>query len=237
MPATEERQRRCSSATECRTIFLSASLIERGREFWWDELERIVLDHKGETLRVCGREIALGEPEAGDFEWQQAAPPATARQLAYKEIWSVLYGQPPAKLDEAMAQLREQAQAPEEPRESHRPMTADEIRAVRSELVSFGSHALTHASLPRLSPGEQAREIDESVSRCEALTGARPRSFAYPYGDHSPDLEPLVEQAGFLCACRADGWFVTRKANRFALPRLFVSNSDSAHLALMLGRP
>jgi len=219
------------------TIFLSASLIERGREFWWDELEQIVLGHDGETLRLKGREITLGEKQAGDSDWRPGSPPATARQLAYKEIWSLLYGQPAAKLEEAMAQLREQAQVPEAPRESHRPMTPEEIRATRSETISFGSHALSHASLPRLSPEEQAREINESVLRCEALAGTRPRTFAYPYGDHSSELEPLVEQAGFLCACRADGWFVTRKTNRFALPRFFVRNSDADQLALMLGRP
>lgn len=219
------------------TIFLSASLIERGGEFWWDELERIVLDHKGDSLRVRGREITLGERASRDSDWQAGTPPATPRQLAYKEIWSLLYGQPAAELDEAMAQLREQARVPEEPRESHRPLTPAQIRGIRSDLVSFGSHALSHASLPELGPDEQAREIKESVSRCEAVTGTRPHSFAYPYGNHAPQLEPLVEQAGFVCACKADGWFVTRRTNRFALPRLFVRNSGAEQLAMMLGRP
>ena len=39
------------------------------------------------------------------------------------------------------------------------------------------------------------------------------------------------------CACKADGWFVTRNTNRFELPRIFVGNWESARLARQLGRP
>ena len=135
-----------------------------------------------------------------------------------------------------MEQLREQAQAPGRPRKSHRPMNRDELAAIRSGLVDFGSHSLSHASLPLLGPREKAREIRESLSRCAELTGTEPRSFAYPYGDFDPESARIVAQAGFQCACRADGWFVGRKTSRFALPRIFVGNWDSARLALQLCR-
>jgi peptidoglycan/xylan/chitin deacetylase (PgdA/CDA1 family) len=219
------------------TIFISPELVERGREFWWDELERIILGHRDDTVRLYGRDIQLGEPRNDDRHWQSGEPPRTPRQQAYREIWSILHGKPPTELEDGMAQLREQADLPDSPRSSHRPLCKEEIRAIPPDLVAFGSHALTHPSLPRLAPPEQAREIDQSVSRCEELTGVRPISFAYPYGDHEPGLEPLVERAGFLCACKADGWFVTRKTNRFALPRIAAGNSGPGQLALLLGRP
>jgi peptidoglycan/xylan/chitin deacetylase (PgdA/CDA1 family) len=96
---------------------------------------------------------------------------------------------------------------------------------------------MSHPSLPTLSLQEQSREIEGSVSACEALTGEPPRTFAYPYGDHEPSLEPLVKRAGFVCACLADGWFVTANSNPFALPRIFAGNWDARQLALRLGRP
>ena len=34
------------------TVFLPAELIERGREFWWDELARIVLTFRGKKFRL-----------------------------------------------------------------------------------------------------------------------------------------------------------------------------------------
>ena len=116
-------------------------------------------------------------------------------------------------------------------------MNRDELAAIRSGLVDFGSHSLSHASLPLLGPREKAREIRESLARCAELTGTEPRSFAYPYGDFDPESARIVAQAGFQCACRADGWFVGRKTSRFALPRIFVGNWDSARLAQQLGRP
>lgn len=218
------------------TIFISPALIERGEEFWWDELERIVLSHKGETLRVDGVETALGERSDSDPDWP-GGEPRTPRQRAYKTIWSRLYGQATAEIESAVAALREQAGLSAKPRPSHRPLTAAEIRALGSGVVSFGSHTLTHPSLPRLERAEQELEIEGSVARCQELTGVRPATFAYPYGDHDPSLEPIVEKAGFACACRADGWFVTRKSSAYALPRIFVGNSPAAQLALRLGRP
>lgn len=219
------------------TIFIAPELIVRGREFWWDELARIVLAHPGNVLRIDAQEVDAGERQDGDEDWALDEPPRTPRQTAYRALWSLLYERSPTDLERGMDQLREQAGIPAAQRESHRLLTAGEIRAVASDVVQFGSHALTHPSLPKLNPEQRADEIKGSVAQCEALTGTRPWSFAYPYGDHEPELERLVEEAGFGCACKATGWFVNAGANRFALPRIFVGNWDSARLARELGRP
>jgi peptidoglycan/xylan/chitin deacetylase (PgdA/CDA1 family) len=219
------------------TIFLPAELIGRGGEFWWDELERIVLGYSGETLRLDGHRIELGETSPGDRSWTAGAPPATSRQSAYRRLWSLLYERAPSEFERGIEELREQAQLSDGARKSHRPMTPAEVAAVRSDFVEFGSHAMRHASLPRLGQEEKAREIGESVARCAELTGSLPQSFAYPYGDFDRESVRLVAQAGFVCACRADGSFVRRGSDRFAIPRLFVGNWDSDRLARQLGRP
>ena len=162
------------------TIFLPAELIELGREFWWDELEGIVLGHSGDALRLNGHRIELGERSAADVRWLPAQPPGTPRQTAYHRLWSSLYERTPSELDCGMDELREQAQLPDSPRKSHRPMTPGELAAIRSDFMEFGSHSMRHASLPLLSREEKAREIGDSVIRCAELTGLAPRSFAYP---------------------------------------------------------
>jgi peptidoglycan/xylan/chitin deacetylase (PgdA/CDA1 family)/glycosyltransferase involved in cell wall biosynthesis len=219
------------------TIFLPAELIERGREFWWDELERIVLGHSGETLKLNGDRVPLGESSPDDRDWTPAQPPGTPRQAAYHRLWSILYERAPSDLDRAMEELRQQAGLPGSPRKSHRPMSSDEIAGIHSDFVEFGSHSMRHASLPHLSHEEKAREIGESIGRCAELTGREPRTFAYPYGDFDRESARLVAEAGFECACLADGWFVGRRTDPFALPRIFVGNWDSARLARQLGRP
>ena len=146
------------------------------------------------------------------------------------------FGKRPGEIDELFERWREQGQVSNVPRDTHRSMTR---RGPNGEFgpLEFGSHALTHLSLPQLDPAERARQIFESIEACAELSGTRPRAFAYPYGDYDADLRQLIEEAGYLCACRADGSFVRRDTDRFALPRIFVGDWDFAKLARQLGRP
>jgi hypothetical protein len=183
-----------------------------------------------------GLNVRIGEAQAGDDHWVFGEPPQTARQRAYHRLYVHLYALRPAKLEAGMAELRLQADIPEAPRPSHRPLIPEEVRALSSNLIEFGSHALTHPSLPLLTADEKAREINEGRQRCSDLTGVLTRSFAYPYGDLDAESRQLVETAGFDCACRADGWFVRARADPFALPRIHVGNWSSDKLAKLLGR-
>ena len=218
------------------TIYLPTDLIERGREFWWDDLERIILGHEGQVLTLAGQEVDVGELQPDDHIWRPRTPPRTPRQSAYREIWSALYHMNPSDQQRALKELRAQASTPEAARDSHRPLTVQEIRAIRSKVVQFGAHSLSHAALPALRSEAKSREIVQSLARCEEICGARPLSFAYPYGSMDEESEELVRQAGFRFACKADGWSVTRKSNAFARPRMLVGNWQPAQLARQLGR-
>lgn len=217
------------------TIFVPAALIGAGREFWWDELQRLVLETDHDLLRLDGREFPIGRKDDRDRDWPQGEEPQTERQKAYAGLWSSLHAMAPGERDALMEQLRSQANVSAEPRPTHRPMTAEEIGSDRSRLIDFGSHAMTHASLPALSPAAKEAEIHGSMERCAALTGVRPRAFAYPYGDLDAQSERLVEEAGFACACSTEGAFVTSRSRPFALPRIWIGDWDARRLARLLG--
>jgi peptidoglycan/xylan/chitin deacetylase (PgdA/CDA1 family) len=217
------------------TIFVPAELIERGQEFWWDDLERMVLGHTGDVLQDGAEQVAVGEPEAGDRHWLPDDAPRTPRQHTFHSLWSQLREKAPADLSAAMERLREQTGTPAKPRPSHRPMTAEEVQSVRSPTIAIGSHSLTHPSLPRLRPAEKRHEIVDSVARCEALSGATPQTLAYPYGDFDAESEQLAEDVGFACACTTEHAFVSQRTRAFALPRLQVGDWDAGRLARMLG--
>lgn len=213
------------------TMFLPAELIERGREFWWDELAQIVLDFGGRSLRLNGEQIAMSARNDRDHVWPPNRPPTTSRQKLFHSLWVKLRTLPPAKLDAAMDELRRQG--PTNTRDAYRPLGPKELRAA-SSAIEFGSHALTHPSLPLLDAKEKRREISDSYSRCKALTGKPPAAFAYPYGDFDAESIGLVEQAGFVCACTTMAGFVGRRSHAFALPRLQVGNWDAGRLSDML---
>jgi peptidoglycan/xylan/chitin deacetylase (PgdA/CDA1 family) len=136
-------------------------------------------------------------------------------------------------LAQALAQMKQQTGI-SRPRETHRMMRPEEIRAVQSELITIGSHTLEHASLIDLDSDAKAAEIVGSVGRCEALTGKRPEALAYPYGDYDAECERLAEQAGFTCACTTEPCSVGQATRPFALPRLQVGDWSSARLAAAL---
>ncbi len=211
------------------TIFLPVELIRSGRLFWWDELQHIVLDHRGSILRLAGDLIELGPSEQRDRLWPPEAEQRTPRQRSFHALWSRLQPYPPADLARMMDELRSQA-APAPAADPHRLMTAGEARAIASDTIEFGSHAMTHPSLPNLSPAEKKREILDSVAACEALTGATPRTFAYPFGEYDPRSEALVEQAGFACACTTERRAVSASDRLVALPRVQVTNGNAWHL-------
>ena len=217
------------------TIFVPAELIERGQEFWWDDLERLALGHRGAVLQDNGEEIALGEPDPRDRHWLPHQEPATPRQRAFHTLWSRIRERPPSVLAASMRHLHDQAEVPAEPRPSHRPMTAEEVKSIRSELIDIGAHSLTHPSLPRLDPAEKRHEIVDSVARCAAISGVTPRTMAYPYGDFDAESESLAEDAGFLCACTTEHGFVRLQTRPFAMPRRQVQDWDTDRFAQLLG--
>jgi peptidoglycan/xylan/chitin deacetylase (PgdA/CDA1 family) len=118
-----------------------------------------------------------------------------------------------------------------------RLMTPDEARSIRSSLISFGSHGLTHADLPGLSSEAKMREIGGSVAACQAITGEKPRSYAYAYGEFDRESERLVEECRFECACATGHRLVSQTDSPFALPRIHVWNRDSIWLRRQLASP
>ena len=212
------------------TVFIAPDLVGGHREFWWDELQRMVIECDGATLEVEGKTVELGVRHDDDGTWLPARPAATDRQRAFKHIWAKLSVLPPERIERVMTNLRDQAKLDPEPRETHRLMTAEEMRELDAATISFGSHSLAHASLPSLPSREKVRHILQSLERCEAITGRRPLSFAYPFGQHDDEAEALVEHAGFECACTTEQAAVGLVSEGFALPRLHVGNWSAAQL-------
>jgi peptidoglycan/xylan/chitin deacetylase (PgdA/CDA1 family) len=215
------------------TIFIPVELIERRRAFWWDELQQIVLGHDGGHLTLLGEQVSLGSNSACDRSWYPQARPKTPRQAAFQQIWAALREKPPAQLDEAMESLRTQSGA-DSTFDIPRPMSPAKVRKVASRNIAFGSHALTHPWLTSLGRGEKEREIGDSIERCESLTGTRPISFAYPYGNFDPESERIVEAAGFGCACGTSGTTANATSRLYSLPRIQIGDWSAAQLAKAL---
>lgn len=216
------------------TVFIAVELAERGGSFWWHELQRIVLRSDRETLRVDGESVPLGARASSDNYWKPGASPRTDRQRAFARIWALLRPKRPREIEAAMAELRRETDLGGGGGPLPRPMSPEEVRSIRGSFVEFGCHALTHPWLPTLSSSARRREIGESRSRLEALTGMQAAAFAYPFGAYDQESERLVEQFGYVCAVTTEQRSVASSSSRFRLGRVGVGNWPGRQLGRKL---
>jgi len=198
------------------TVFITTGYVGGQREFWWDELDRLLLQ-PGElpgTLRVTidGRVETVHLDDSKRYAPTDALlhrrwrayddEPPGPRQSAYLRLWERLVTQPAPEQRRILRELARQAGAAETPRPSHRVMTAGEVAALASSpLIEIGVHTVTHPALPGQTIAAQEDEILSSKSDLEALVGVRMRSFSYPHGRYTPESVDLVRGAGFEYAC------------------------------------
>ncbi|MGL6416052.1 polysaccharide deacetylase family protein [Aeromonas veronii] len=80
-------------------------------------------------------------------------------------------------------------------------MSGEQVKALAaSGHVEIGGHTLTHPRLSKLTPEQQAHEIQENKRQLEAILGYPLLSFAYPYGDLNESAKEQAIAAGYRFA-------------------------------------
>ncbi|MFM5657900.1 polysaccharide deacetylase family protein [Aeromonas veronii] len=80
-------------------------------------------------------------------------------------------------------------------------MSGEQVKALAASChVEIGGHTLTHPRLSKLTPEQQAHEIQENKRQLEALLGHPLLSFAYPYGDLNDSAKEQAIAAGYRFA-------------------------------------
>jgi GT2 family glycosyltransferase/peptidoglycan/xylan/chitin deacetylase (PgdA/CDA1 family) len=79
-------------------------------------------------------------------------------------------------------------------------LTAAQIAELQRHGVRFGSHTLTHPSLPDLDDRQLQREVADSRHQLEDLLGEQVNTFAYPFGYLNQRVRAAVIEAGYKLA-------------------------------------
>jgi peptidoglycan/xylan/chitin deacetylase (PgdA/CDA1 family) len=235
------------------TVFVASGFIGRRREFWWDELDRLVLQPgvlpERVQLNVDGKTYHWELGETADYTeeefrshrgWKAWNEGKTPRHQLYTSLYDLLRPLSAGDRRKKLGEVREwRVDAPGR-RPWHRPLSAGEIGALRQGgLVEVGAHTVNHPLLSDLPPRRQRREIEESKVSLEQILGHPVRSFSYPYGkprDYTAKTVDLVRRAGFACACSTSVDVVRRSSDPFQLPRVWVRNTSGEKLAKQLGK-
>lgn len=69
---------------------------------------------------------------------------------------------------------------------------------LKSGLVEFGAHSMSHAGLAKLSPEEIREEIGGSKRALEAFLKRPVVSFAYPFGSVNEDIKNITAREGYI---------------------------------------
>ena len=170
------------------TVFVTTGTLESEREFWWDDLERALLQPARLpttlSLRIGGATHcwALGEGADVDVSadpahrhwraWDDSAP--TARHRVYRSVYQLLYSLPEGERREAQDEILAWAGVPSVPaRASHRALVRQElIDLAAGELIDVGAHGDTLAALGvRFGPAERDSAQQDSAGRNPGAPG------------------------------------------------------------------
>jgi peptidoglycan/xylan/chitin deacetylase (PgdA/CDA1 family) len=227
------------------TVFVSTGYLGKQQEFWWDELDRILLT-PGKlppqlSLTIDGNRCEWELGAATDYSqsaYQQdrycrawEAQP-DSRLFLYYSIWQALRNLVEIDRQQALAKIATWAKADSQPRASYLPLSVAELVSLGTgELVEIGAHTVVHPFLSAQPLAVQQAEIDRSKLELEQILHRPVQSFSYPFGNRSAETIELVRASGFNCACSTQPDIVWRQSNCFDLPRFGVENWNGREFA------
>jgi len=224
------------------TVFVTAGHVGNRREFWWDELDRILLQPgalpEQLQLSVQGRVHRWRLDGAAAYDQQmyesyrdwhiERMDDPTPRHALYRAIYFLLHDLAPEEREPILDEMRRWARVSDEGRTLHRTLAPDElVKLSASAAIDIGAHTVTHPVLPAQPACVQRREIVQSKARLEEILRKPINGFAYPHGAGTPETAGIVRDAGFEYACSTAVDVVRRNPDLFTLPRLGVRDWDA----------
>jgi len=228
------------------TVFVTSGYIGSDREFWWDDLERLLLLPEQLPNRL---ELTIGGRNrkwdlTGDVEYTTGQRSSTRsdpwnvtmasdpgpRYTIYRDLHRILNVLPCGQQETILSAITQWAGVSRTGRAPYRALTAGELKQLaRGGLVEIGAHTVTHARLSAQTASIQKGEIARSKESLEEILGREVRSFSYPFGqneDFNSNCVEFIKGAGFTAACTNYGSTLTRSADPYCLPRAMVRDWD-----------
>jgi peptidoglycan/xylan/chitin deacetylase (PgdA/CDA1 family) len=199
------------------TIFIAKGLVERTHTIWWETLTALLRKQDRLSFDFGNGMEAVSVATAGD------------KQRVFARFASYIH-----RNDEtaAVAAIDGLARAHGvDPLEivEHLVMGAPELNLVdASPLASLGAHTVSHRAVARLSDAEVRDEMSVSTDYVEAISGHRPKAFAYPYGTREAVTQQqaaIARDVGFAIAVTTQPGVIEQGSlgNATYLPRLSIN--------------
>jgi peptidoglycan/xylan/chitin deacetylase (PgdA/CDA1 family) len=201
------------------TVFMCTGYI--GKEFWWDELEHLVLSSRADPcalrLRV-GRVHFTWDPAQGNSEMDNLQ----VHRKFHRALYHFLLSLDVEDQNHAMRLIRSWSEVSSPGVSTPRALSeAELLRLVDGGLIELGAHTRHHPMLPQLSCERQKEEIRSSKRDLEVLVGKKIAGFSYPNGRATVDAKRLVQELGFTYACTSQHDVVRPGRDLYGLTRFW----------------
>lgn len=196
------------------TVYVATGLVDRAAPLWWMIVEQVVQQQESVALSTDG-EIAY-VPSRGTGEKREA--------FARIHRWLVSIDEDRQR--EAVKDLAWRYGVDAQAMADAEMMSWEEVKALAADpLVTIGAHTVGHYALAKLPLPRARAEVRDGARVLEAVTGQKPRHFAYPYGypgAAGPREFALLAELGFATAVTTRPGVLTGKSasNWTAWPRI-----------------
>ena len=223
------------------TVFVATGQVGKEREFWWDELERILLQpgKLPETLsiNINGKAFEWDLNKTANYKDDSCVGDTSGitgcsnNYNLYRSLYFTIHQllQPLTEIEQYKVIDRLLIWAGYKPlrRSTYRTLSNKELLTLSSgELIEVGAHTVTHPFFETLPVSLQYTEVQESKSILEEKIGKRVTNFAYPYGVYTQETVEIVRKSGFDSACSTINDTIWRGSDIFQLPRVFIEDCN-----------
>ena len=193
------------------TVFVSSGNIGTDKEFWWDELERIIFyNNKDEYyFKANGECLPLSTYEEKEKACQRI-------RLYIKKLL-------PEAREDFLKKMMSELEAERLPRTINRTVNEKGLRVLASSpYITIGGHTVTHNMLSAESPERQEWEIRTSKSKIEEIIDDEIKVFSYPFGGFDDINEYSIEsvrKAGYKRAATTFVGLAGKETEPYIIPR------------------
>ncbi len=216
------------------TVFVSSGYIDKDEEFWWDELERIILLSQSIpnklSLKIGDNVYEWNIIQGEEYEnWNVAKKYLPNSKFSlYLDLHKLLRPIKKENRDNILNDLRKQLKIEKKSRPCYRVVSSIELNNLCSDgLIEIGSHTVTHPVLSDQDENIQNFEIFRSKKDIEKHLQKKVQTFSYPFGgkgDIGNGTVSFVKDSGYKGAVANFFGIVTKKTDPFLLPRCLVRN-------------
>jgi len=228
------------------TVFVTSGSIGSDREFWWDDLERLLLlphqlpdqleltikgkkwnwDLTGDIVNRSRQEYGA-EPKSWNVTMASDPGPQYA---VYRDLHRLIKPLPYEERESILSTIVQWAGLPRTGRETHRSLTRSELKELdQGGLIDIGAHTITHTMLSMQPVSVQIEEILQSKTSLEKILGHNVQDFSYPFGarvDFNKKTVKIVKNVGITTACANYGSTLIRGVDPYRLPRVLIRDWD-----------